>query len=123
PAFLLDGAHNSHAARALAAFLAEFHPQGVWMIFAVMADKDVAEMMRILGPCVSRWIFPRVDYPRALAPEKLAETIPGSVVRGNVRAAIEYARQEAPGGATVVICGSLYLIGEVLQMGLTESPS
>src|SRR5439155_16859789 len=36
--FLLDGAHNVAAAEALAAFLREFHPEGVWIIFGAMAD-------------------------------------------------------------------------------------
>jgi dihydrofolate synthase / folylpolyglutamate synthase len=112
PPFILDGAHNPHATRALAQFLAEFFPQGVWLIFGVMADKKSDEMVRSLLPHVRQWILTRPQNARAADPAEMARTVPGSVVQENVRAAIEYARRHAPEGMTVVVCGSLYLIGE-----------
>jgi folylpolyglutamate synthase/dihydropteroate synthase len=42
--------------------------------------------------------------------------VPGSVVETDVSRAISYAREHAPAGATVLICGSLYLIGEARSM-------
>src|SRR5262245_34546764 len=41
--FLLDGAHNIAAAHALAAFLKDSYPGGVWIIFGAMADKQYEE--------------------------------------------------------------------------------
>ena len=116
PKFLLDGAHNSHAARRLARFLAEFFPQGVWMIFAVMADKQFEEMIGLLAPHVRHWILTRPDNSRAKDPLELSKLIPGSVVKETVQSAIEYARIQAPQEMTVVICGTLYLIGEARLM-------
>jgi dihydrofolate synthase/folylpolyglutamate synthase len=112
PAFILDGAHNSHAARSLAAFLKEFFPSGVWMIFGVMSDKNYSEMLQLLSPCVRQWIFTKPHNDRAKAPKELASEFPGSCLTKDVDGAIEFARTNAPRGTTVVVCGSLYLIGE-----------
>jgi dihydrofolate synthase / folylpolyglutamate synthase len=116
PAFLLDGAHNPHAARALAAFLQEFYAAGVWMIFGVMADKQFREMIECLAPSVNQWIFTRPDSPRAKDPAELASSRENSVAKDNIGEAIAFARSHVPKGATVVVCGSLYLIGEARLM-------
>jgi dihydrofolate synthase/folylpolyglutamate synthase len=116
PAFLLDGAHNAHAAKALAAFLREFYPEGVWMIFGVMEDKNFGEMLTILSGCVKKWIFTRPAIPRAKDPHSLALMVFDSVVKDSVGNAIQFVRDRAPYGTTVVVCGSLYLIGEARAM-------
>ncbi|PYS53058.1 MAG: bifunctional folylpolyglutamate synthase/dihydrofolate synthase [Acidobacteria bacterium] len=110
--FLLDGAHNVAAATALAAFLEEFYPQGVWMIFGAMADKQFQEMIAILRPHVHQFIFTKAQSSRAKDPEDLARLVAGSRVERSVADAIQFARTHAPPDATIVICGSLYLIGE-----------
>lgn len=112
PSFILDGAHNPHAARALASFLSEFYPGGVWMIFGAMGDKKYDEMLQVLSPCVRRWIFTKPDNPRAVQPNELAAGFAGSVVRENVKGAIEFARVHAAKDTAIVVCGSLYLVGE-----------
>jgi dihydrofolate synthase/folylpolyglutamate synthase len=116
PDFILDGAHNPHAAAALAAFLSEFYSHGVWMIFGTMADKKYDEMLRLLSPHVRRWIFAKPDNPRAKDPTALAGMYPGSVEFPNVRRAIEFARAEAAENDAVFICGSLYLVGEAREL-------
>ncbi len=112
PVFILDGAHNIQAAETLAAFLREFHPNGVWMIFGAMADKQVEDMIAILGPHVRRMILTKAQSPRAKDPVEMQPLVPGSRVEPSVTAAIAHVRAHAPVGTAVVICGSLYLIGE-----------
>jgi dihydrofolate synthase/folylpolyglutamate synthase len=112
PSFLLDGAHNITAAETLAAFLREFYPQGVWMIFGAMADKQYGEMIGVLKPHARRIIFTRAQSPRAKDPAALQEFHPDSHIEPTVEQAIGYARAHAPAGETVLICGSLYVIGE-----------
>jgi dihydrofolate synthase/folylpolyglutamate synthase len=114
--FLLDGAHNVAAANALAAFLEEFYPQGVWMIFGVMADKQFEEMITILKPHVREFIFTKTQSSRAKDPVELQGLAAGSRVEPSVGNAIQFARAYAPADTTVVICGSLYLIGEARVM-------
>lgn len=107
--FLLDGAHNVHAAKALAAFLGEFYPQGVWMIFGAMADKQFEEMIRVLEPHTRQIIFTKPQSSRAKDPVELQKLVAGSKAEPNVEAAINHAKGA---GEIVLICGSLYLIGE-----------
>jgi dihydrofolate synthase/folylpolyglutamate synthase len=114
--FLLDGAHNVHAAHALADFLTEFHPEGVWIIFGAMADKQYEEMIDILKPHAQQFLFTKPLGSRAKDPGELQMLVPGSVAETDVSHAISYAREHAPAGTTVLICGSLYLIGEARSM-------
>jgi dihydrofolate synthase/folylpolyglutamate synthase len=110
--FLLDGAHNVPAAHALADFLKESHPQGVWIIFGAMGDKEYEEMLAILRPFARRFVFTKPQSSRAKEPSELQKLVPDSHVESTVPGAISYARQNAPADTTILICGSLYLIGE-----------
>jgi dihydrofolate synthase/folylpolyglutamate synthase len=114
--FLLDGAHNVAAAIALAAFLEEFHPEGVWMIFGAMADKRFEDMIEILKPHAREIIFTKTQSSRAADPLDLQKLAAGSHVEPTLAGAIRYAQTHAPAEATILICGSLYLIGEARAM-------
>jgi dihydrofolate synthase / folylpolyglutamate synthase len=110
--FLLDGAHNVAAATALSRFLDEFHPQGVWMIFGAMADKQYKEMVAILEPHARQLIFTKAQSSRATDPAELQKLVAGSRTEPSLTDAIQFARDHVPADTTVLICGSLYLIGE-----------
>jgi dihydrofolate synthase/folylpolyglutamate synthase len=111
--FLLDGAHNPDGARALARFLGEFHPEGVWIIFGAMADKRYEEMISILRPHAQQFVFTKPKNSRAKEPRDLQALVPGSRTEPTGEDAIAFAETDAPAGSTILICGSLYLIGEV----------
>lgn len=114
--FLLDGAHNPDGARALARFLEQAHPDGVWIVFGAMADKQYEEMLGILKPHARRFVFTRPQNSRAKDPADLQRLVPDSISEASVAGAISRAQNEAPADATIVICGSLYLIGEARSM-------
>jgi folylpolyglutamate synthase/dihydropteroate synthase len=57
-------------------------------------------------------IFVKVQAPRSKDPEELRHLVRGSRIEPSVRAAIAYAQAHAPAEMSVLICGSLYLIGE-----------
>jgi folylpolyglutamate synthase/dihydropteroate synthase len=109
---LLDGAHNVPAALALSAFLKESHSEGVWIIFGAMADKQYEEMLAILKPHAKQFVFTKPQSSRAKDPADLQRIVPSSLVKETVGGAISYARDQAPAGTTILICGSLYVIGE-----------
>ena len=113
PAFLLDGAHNDMAMRALCETLAEFYPDGVPVIFGCMADKDYEGMLALLRPRTRHMIFTKVAGSRAKDPAELQSLWPDSQVADSPREAIALARMHSSPADTVVVCGSLYLIGEV----------
>jgi len=114
PDILLDGAHNVAGATALAAYIRHFH-QGrtVWMIFGVMADKQVDEIAAILFPLATHLILTSPNQARALVPSEIAK-LPAaqhSRVVPHLADALEVIRQASPADV-VFLTGSLYLVGE-----------
>ena len=94
PDILLDGAHNPAGARALARYLERFYlDRKLWMIFAAMRDKAVAEMGAILFPLADELILTAADSPRSMTPEELA------VLAGRGRAAANIGAALRTGGA------------------------
>ena len=77
--FLIDGAHNPPAARALAEALAStrstLNPQPsqpLTLIAGFCGDKDALEVLRILRPFVSHGLAVRTNNPRSLSAEATA---------------------------------------------------
>lgn len=138
--FIVDGAHNPPAARALVAALKELtqsrDPMGTvpmtgtvpidrdgrfTLIAGFCADKDVDETLAILSPFVRRAIAVRTNNPRSLSPEELKAKMKcvgiDAEMCDSVRFAIEnMGSVPAPCDLTpdVLICGSLFLAGEAL---------
>jgi len=115
---LFDGAHNVSGAKALADYLDEYVEGPPTIIFASMRDKDLAEISQLLFTRADRLIFVAPSNPRAMPAAEIAEFVPGDLPRQNVHIAegiqdaVEIARREV-GNGTIVVTGSLYLIGEV----------
>src|SRR5438045_1044194 len=79
----LDGAHNPHAAAALARSL----PGGpVHLVFGALQDKDAAAMLRELAPRAATIHYCAPDSPRATPPGELARLWPGTAHRRPARA-------------------------------------
>jgi dihydrofolate synthase / folylpolyglutamate synthase len=112
PSFLLDGAHNEMACGVLAEFLKEFHPGGVRIIFGCMGDKNYEAMLNLLKPQAREIIFTRGTNARFIEPSALLKLAPGARVEPSLTDAIAYVRTAASPEETVLVCGSLYLIGE-----------
>jgi dihydrofolate synthase/folylpolyglutamate synthase len=113
PDMVLDGAHNPAGARALAAYIDRFYGgRTVWLVFATMRDKPVAEMAGILFPLADRVILTTPDNSRALPADELRAYAPeGSAIAQTVAEAVELAFA-APTETAVFFAGSLFLAGE-----------
>jgi dihydrofolate synthase/folylpolyglutamate synthase len=120
PAFLLDGAHNESATQALCETIREFYPNGVSMIFGCMADKDYDKMLELLRPRVRQMIFTKVPGSRSKSPTELQAMWPGAHATDSPGEAIAFARANSKPDETIVVCGSLYLIGEVRSLLQSE---
>jgi len=114
---LLDGAHNADGARALRDFLDEhFRSTPITIIFGVMADKAIGEMGDLLFPAVNQVIGARISSPRAAEPSAIAEASHRDVIRiENAGEALDEALRITPPDGLIVVCGSLFLVGEITQ--------
>lgn len=136
-AWLLDGAHNPDGARALADTLELLALPPVRLVFGASADKALEEMVQILAPVVSSVTLTQAQWsPRAAGPDTLrplweAQGVPVREAASPAEAlALAAPTWEVPGGsasqvqaaAPIVVCGSLYLVGEVrgLLLGQTS---
>jgi dihydrofolate synthase / folylpolyglutamate synthase len=114
---LLDGAHNAAGARALRDFLDEhFRVTPTTIIFGAMADKSIGEMGDVLFPAANQVIVTRIANPRAAEPSAIAEASHRDVIRiENAGEALEEALRNTPPDGLIVVCGSLFLVGEIRQ--------
>lgn len=116
---LLDGAHNSSGATSLRAALEEhFAGTRPAFILGIMADKDWDLMCEILAPLAKRILCVPVHSERSASPDQLRE----ACRRTNPEAKVETCTSltEALVGTEaepfVVVAGSLYLIGEAMEL-------
>jgi len=126
--FIVDGAHNPPAARALASALGELGlpEKSLTLVAGFCGDKDVCETLRILSPYVRRAIAVKTNNPRSLSAEELREKMESVGISADaapsLSAAIALASPEhatpfplssSPAPHSIV-CGSLFLAGEAL---------
>jgi dihydrofolate synthase/folylpolyglutamate synthase len=117
PLVVLDGAHNPAAARELCLAIDELLPgKQVDLLFAAMADKDIAAMAAALGPRVSSVIATSVPGAhRSGKVSSIAEDFEQySVDVMSVESpddALQAALARRSHGAALVITGSMYLVG------------
>jgi dihydrofolate synthase/folylpolyglutamate synthase len=121
PEWILDVAHNPHAAQALAASLAARPCAGRTVaVCGILRDKDVEGIVAALDGRISRWIAAGLDGPRALAPAALADRIAragaGSVQpAADVAAGLAAARAEMTPSDRAVVFGSFLAVGPALE--------
>jgi dihydrofolate synthase/folylpolyglutamate synthase len=127
--WLLDVAHNPAAAEQLAATLAEEpHGGNTAAIIALLDDKDVEGIAVPLNEHVDLWIATTADSPRAIPADELARRIANVTDRPClVAAALDDALREAQdsvsAGDRILVTGSFYIVGPVLQaLGLYSRP-
>ena len=119
--FLVDGAHNPPAMRALADSLKESAESETdafsvrTVICGFCGDKDVAANLKTLHEVADDGIAVPIRNPRSLPPGRVAELMREAGFR-TVRAcpSLEEAIAAAPDGT--VVCGSLFLVGEALEI-------
>ena len=127
--FIVDGAHNPPAARALKESLeglegldASMSAKPLDLIFGACGDKDVGEVLSILAPVVKKGYAVRTNNPRSLSAEDTAAKMRAAgidaVACDSLGEAIRRAGRKTEDGMRgerrTLICGSLFLAGEAL---------
>ena len=129
PALVLDVAHNPQAVAALALNLDAmgFFPR-THAVFGAMRDKDIAGLLPKIAPLVDHWYCCALPTARAATPDELA-TLVRQACAGRVDVTVQ-AHAEGPAAALraalaaadpadrIVVFGSFYTVGGVLQEGL-----
>ena len=125
--YLLDAAHNPDGAASLARYLTETKERFT-LVFGALSDKPWTEMLDLLAPLGTERVYvapPLIaGVNRAAAdPRDFAARHPGSVASG-VAEACRIARSRTKERDLVVICGSIFLVGEARGhlLGLPRDP-
>ncbi|XAH22398.1 bifunctional tetrahydrofolate synthase/dihydrofolate synthase [Xylophilus sp. GW821-FHT01B05] len=131
PTLILDVAHNPHSVAALAENLDAmgFYP-ATHAVFGAMADKDLGPMLARVAPLVDRWYFTDLPTPRAesaahlLSKWNALQMVAGgrrqvhTAAFANPQAALDAAAAAADPADRIVVFGSFYTVGGVLQNGI-----
>jgi dihydrofolate synthase/folylpolyglutamate synthase len=123
---ILDGAHNPHAAEALVATWKHTHPrEKATVIFSAVSSKDIAGVLALLAPLALHIHLCPVKSPRAVPVAELAAALPHGTphsCHADFPAAFHAATASH---APILICGSLYLVGQAraFLLGGSYQPS
>lgn len=117
----LDVAHNHAAAEVLAQTLAAEPFAGATIaIIGVLDDKDVAGLVQPLLAHVDHWIAVLADSHRAVSASELSRQIANLAGRACMTAkstgqAVDFAERLAAENDRILVTGSFYLVGPVLE--------
>ena len=131
PTLVLDVAHNPHAVAALVQNLDQmgFFPK-THVVFGAMADKDLSNLLTRMAPLVDHWVFCDLPTARAASARNLEALYQGLALKGpgpvvidcceSPQAALQTAVKNADPADRIVVFGSFYTVGGVLQEGLPK---
>ncbi len=116
---LLDGAHNIGGAESLRTALKTYFPaQSPTLLLGILRDKDCGTICEILAPLAGRILLVPVNSQRTASAQELAAFCRAANATAEIheadslKKALDLARSEP----FVVIAGSLYLIGEAMDL-------
>ena len=131
PTLVLDVAHNPHSVAALTANLdAMGYFPTTHAVFGAMADKDLAPMLAKVGPLINRWYFTDLPTPRAESAASLQQKwnalqmVAGgrrpvaTSLHASPQQALAAAVEAADPADRIVVFGSFYTVGGVLENGV-----
>lgn len=115
---LLDGGHNPAGAATVAAVLAQ-NPRPTIAVLGMLANKDARRFIAALKPHLSSLIATAIPGEDCHPPEYIAALATGMGIQTetaqNPQAAIDMALQKLTADGRLIICGSLYMAGQVLE--------
>jgi dihydrofolate synthase/folylpolyglutamate synthase len=126
--FVVDGAHNPPACKALIEALCREIPRFgeggcVNLVAGFCGDKDVDEVLKMLAPFVDRAFAVRTGNPRSLAAAETASKMRRAGMAAEECTSLSEALDRS-GPGTTLVCGSLFLAGEALaELGAYPWPA
>jgi len=120
PLLVVDGAHSGDSARKLGeALRRHFHFDRLILIIGVSADKNLSTVVAELAPLANGVIATQSRHPRAAPAAAVASEFSrrglAAEVASDVAVAIAMAQVRAGKRDLILVTGSLFLVGEVLE--------
>jgi dihydrofolate synthase/folylpolyglutamate synthase len=116
PLVITDVGHNEEGMKAIADQIENTSHEELHIIIGMVKDKAIENILRHL-PAMANYYFTRAQIPRALSETELAIRAAGLGLNGkhfpNVKQALEAAVLKAGPKDLILICGSVFLAGEV----------
>ncbi|HEY0432221.1 MAG TPA: folylpolyglutamate synthase/dihydrofolate synthase family protein [Chitinophagaceae bacterium] len=116
PMIVVDVAHNEDGVKMLAEQIEVTNFEKLHIILGVVNDKDIRRLLGRL-PTLATYYFTQAQIPRALSPVDLQKSAAEFHLHGNtfgdVNEALISAIQQAGKNDLIVVCGSIFLVGEV----------
>ncbi len=117
PLLVLDVAHNEDGIRQLVLQAEVTEHRQLHIIIGMVKDKEVGKVLALL-PKEAYYYFTKAQIPRALPEDELAVKATIAKLRGEtwseVNAAIKAALAKAQPEDMIIVCGSVFLVGEVV---------
>jgi dihydrofolate synthase/folylpolyglutamate synthase len=117
--FILDGAHNPAGIQALCDALQELYPgRHPALVVGILRDKDYSHMCQMLAPLAGRMALVNVHSERTAAAVELREACLQAHPKAEITChpTLSEALASIEDEPLVVITGSLYLVGEALEL-------
>jgi dihydrofolate synthase/folylpolyglutamate synthase len=116
PLIILDVAHNADGVKKMLDQLMRFNFKNLYLVVGISADKDVNQVLSLL-PKHAQYAFTKAHLPRAMDPAQLKEMAIQHQLTGecfkNVNDAIEHFKAKANDEDLILVCGSIFVVGEV----------
>lgn len=126
PLVVMDVAHNEDGMKQVCAQIEWMSYHDLHIIIGMVKDKEVEKVLALL-PVEAKYYFTKAQIPRALPETELAGMATRNGLAGNtysdVNAALQDCIQHAHKDDLIVICGSVFLVGEVDRNIVTQTKS
>ena len=118
PLVVLDVAHNIDGMKLLIQQAEVTEHRLLHIIIGMVQDKEVENIFSIL-PKTARYYFTKAQIPRAISEDELAVHAANAGLEGEsfseVNVALDAALQQAHKDDLILVCGSVFLVGEVIM--------
>ena len=116
PKVILDVAHNADGIRQLVLQSEVTEHNQLHIVLGMVKDKEIETVLALL-PSNARYYFTKAQIPRALPETELKEKAALLNLKGDsfpeVNRALHNAMQQAHPDDLIIVCGSIFLVGEV----------
>ena len=116
PLVVIDVGHNEEGMKAIANQIENTSYEALHIVIGMVKDKAIENILRHL-PAMANFYFTRAQIPRALPEKELAARAHALGLKGNdyanVKQALESAVLSAGPKDLILVCGSVFLAGEV----------